>query len=138
MAGPLLLSVQAETRVKRRDLPIAVQQAADQVSQGAQIVGFSKEVENGQTLYEVELKVNGFTRDVTLDAQGQTVSVEQEVTLASLPTAVQEGLKKAAGKGRITRVESVTKGNTVQYEAGVKGGPKKEVLVDANGALVSH
>jgi hypothetical protein len=130
-AGTLLIA--AEKKVKKSDLPAPVQQAAEKASQGAQVVGYSKEVENGQTLYEMESKVNGRTKDISFDEKGNIVAVEEEVAMDSLPDAVQEGLRKAAGKGQITKVESVTKGHVVTYEAQVKGGAKKEVVVDGKG-----
>jgi uncharacterized membrane protein YkoI len=125
-----------ETKLKKTQLPAAVQKAADELAKDSQIVGYAKETENGKTFYEVETKKGSLTKDVQFDEQGNTVSVEQEVALTSLPPAVQEGLKKAAGKGKITKVETITKGSTVTYEAAVKGGPKKEILVDGNGAPV--
>ena len=134
LAGASLIA--GEKRIQQKDLPPAVQKAAQEASKGAQVAGYSKETEKGKTFYEMELKVNGRTRDVSFDEQGNTVSVEQQVALSDVPPAVQEGLKKAAGKGRITLVETVTKGSVVTYEAAVKGGPSKEVTVDANGKPV--
>jgi hypothetical protein len=53
-----------EKKIKRADLPPAVEKTVAAVSQGATIKGFSQEVENGQTLYEVEMTVNGRGKDV--------------------------------------------------------------------------
>src|SRR4051794_32959468 len=99
-----------DVKIKHSDLPMQVQQALGQVSQGATIVGYGKEVENGKTLYEIEMKTEKVTKDVTMDATGKVIGVEQEVALASLPAAVKDGLTKAAGSAKITKVESVTEG----------------------------
>jgi hypothetical protein len=128
----------AETKLRRDQLPEPVQKAADELGKTSRLIGYSKEVENGQTLYEVETRANGLTRDVTFDERGTLVLVEQEVKLDSLPPAVQDGLRKGAGKGKITKVETLTKGSTVTYEAAVKGGPTKEVVVDGNGSPVKE
>jgi uncharacterized membrane protein YkoI len=48
-------------------------------AKGAQVLGFSKETEKGQTTYEVETKMNGKSRDLTFDAAGTLMEVEQEV-----------------------------------------------------------
>jgi uncharacterized membrane protein YkoI len=128
----------ADTKLKKSQLPAAVQKAADEATKGSQVLGYAKEVEGGKTFYEVETKVNGKTRDMTFDEQGNTIAVEEEVAITSLPSTVQDGLRKAAGKGHITKVESITKGSIVTYEAAVKGGSKKEIEVDNKGVLVSQ
>jgi uncharacterized membrane protein YkoI len=126
-----------DTKIKRSDLPAPVQQAIGQISQGAKIVGYAKEVENGKTFYEIEMKTRNLTKDVTLDDAGKTVAVEQEVTFASLPPAVKDGITKAAGTAKIVKVESITKGSTMTYEAALKGGKVKEIVVDKDGKLIS-
>ncbi len=124
-----------ERKVTRRDLPAAVAKTVDAQSHGATIRGYSEEKENGQTLYEVELRVNGHTRDVLIDANGAVVEVEEEVDLAALPAAVRDALNAGAGSGKIGVVESVTKGGQiVAYEAHVTtNGKKSEVKVAPDG-----
>ena len=51
-----------EKKIKRSDLPAAVEKTVTAEGQGATIRGFSKERENGQTFYEAELIVNGHTK----------------------------------------------------------------------------
>jgi len=46
-----------EKKIKRSDLPPAVEKAVEAQTQGVTIRGFSKEKENGQTFYEAELKL---------------------------------------------------------------------------------
>src|SRR5258705_2521929 len=94
----------ADTKLKKGQLPAAVQKAADEATKGSQVLGYAKEVEGGKTFYEVETKVNGKTRDMTFDEQGNAIAVEEEVAIGSLPASVQDGLRKAAGKGQITKV----------------------------------
>src|SRR2546429_2986979 len=43
-----------EKKIKRSDLPPAVEKTAAEVSKGATIKGFSKETENGKTTYRSE------------------------------------------------------------------------------------
>ena len=48
-----------------KDLPQAVQKAAQQEqANGTTLKGFAKEVEDGETFYEVETAVKGHTRDL--------------------------------------------------------------------------
>jgi len=127
----------ADTPVKMADLPAAVQKTVKEQSQGATIRGLSKEVEKGKTTYEAELRVNGHNKDITIDETGTVIEVEEEVPIASVPAAAKEAIEKAAGKGKVLKVETVTHGNTlVAYEAVVQktpGGKKSEVRVDPQG-----
>ena len=130
--------VAQEKRVKMKDLPEAVQKTVNEQSKGATIKGLSKEVEKGQTLYELELSVNGHSKDITMDATGNVVEVEEQVQIASLPEVVQTAIKQNAGTAQIQMVESVIKGGTLQYyEAHIKKGLKKsEFKIGTDGKLV--
>jgi uncharacterized membrane protein YkoI len=139
----LLLSatiVGQEKKINRSELPPAVEKTVAAQTKGATIRGFSKETENGQVRYEAELMVNGHSRDIEMDASGAIVEVEEEVTMDSLPTAVKDGLQAKAGKGKLIKVESITKHEQlVAYEAKVvTGGKKSEIQVDPNGKPLDH
>jgi hypothetical protein len=127
-----------EKKVKMRDLPAAVQKTVREQSQGAVIRGLAQETENGETNYEVELKINGHNKDVLISPNGEVVEVEEQVALESLPAAVKTAIVKAAGTGRIVLIESITKGNAViAYEAHVrKGGKSHEIKVGPEGQLL--
>jgi hypothetical protein len=132
--------VAQERKIKREQLPAPVEKTVARESQGATINGFATEIENGKRLYEVELTVDGHSKDISMDKNGNIVEVEAEVTMDSLPTAVQEGLRKAAGSGTIGKIESLTKnGKLVAYEAHVKTGTKRsEIQVGPNGEKPAH
>src|SRR5581483_11000069 len=72
-----------EKKIKKSDLPAAVQKTADEQSKGATVKGYNSEVEDGKTIYEVELTVNGHSRDVSISPAGEVVELEEEVTLDS-------------------------------------------------------
>ena len=129
-----------EKKIQRADLPPAVEKTVAAVSQGATIKGFSREVENGQTLYEAEMTVNGRSKDVNIDSSGAVVEVEEQVAMDSLPAAVKEGLQAKAGEGKIIKVESITKHDRlVAYEAQVRTqGKKSEVQVGPDGKPLDH
>ena len=128
----------SERKVKMKDLPKAVQKTVQEQSKGATISGLSKEVEHGKTYYEVELKVNGQGKDMLIDPMGAIVEVEDEVTMASLPPAVKTAIEAKAGKGKIVKVESITKNNAlVAYEAQVNtAGRKSEIKVGPDGKAI--
>jgi uncharacterized membrane protein YkoI len=129
-----------EKKLQRSELPALVQKTVDEQSQGVTIKGFSTEVEEGKKIYEVQLTVNGHGKDISMDQQGHVLEIEEETPLESLPPAVRDGLTKAAGKGKIWKVESLTKnGKLVAYEAAVKTGTKtSEVQVGPDGKKLAH
>ena len=129
-----------EKKIQRSDLPPAVEKTVVEQSKGATIKGFSKEEENGQTFYEAELKVNGHSKDVLMDANGSVVEVEEWISIESLPPAVRTGLQAKAGDGKIVGVETLTKkGQLVAYEAKVMSkGKKSEIQVGPDGRPLDH
>jgi uncharacterized membrane protein YkoI len=126
----------ADTAVPFSKLPAAVQQAAKTQLQGAQIVGASTEKENGQTTYEVETKLDGKSRDMSFDRAGKLLEVEQQVDMDNIPAAAKAAIQKRVAGGTIRKVESVTAGNSVSYEATVttKSGRHTEIAVNADGS----
>jgi uncharacterized membrane protein YkoI len=143
VAGGLLLAGAAsaqEKKIKRSDLPAAVEKTVATQSEGATILGFSTEKEKGQTLYEVELTVNGHSKDILVAADGSIVEVEEQVAPDSLSAEVKAGLQARAGKGKIVKIESLTKkGKLVAYEAQVEtNGKKSEVQVGPDGKPLDH
>jgi len=127
-------------KIKRSDLPAAVEKTVAAQSKGATIRGFSEEKEQGKTTYEVQMTMNGHSKDLEIDESGVVIEVEEQVTLEALPTEVRTGLQARAGKGRITKVESITKKDRlVAYEAQVEtDGKKSEVQVGADGKPLDH
>jgi hypothetical protein len=142
-AGGLLLAGGAsaqEKKIKRSDLPPAVEKTVAAQSAGATIRGFSTEKEKGQILYEVEMTVNGHTKDISMAADGSIVEIEEQVALDSLSPEIKAGLQAKAGKGKILKVESLTKKDKlVAYEAQVEtNGKKSEVQVGPDGKPLDH
>jgi uncharacterized membrane protein YkoI len=125
-----------ETRVQMKDLPPPVQKTVQEQIKTAKLRGLSREVERGKTYYEAETTLNGKSRDILMDATGAIVEVEEATALENIPEAAQKALRTNAGSGKILRVESVTKGSTVSYEAVIeKNGKRSEVAVNADGSV---
>ncbi len=129
-----------EKKIKRSELPPAVEKTVAAESTGATIKGFSTEKEKGETFYEAEMTVNGHSKDVLIAADGTVVEVEEQVVLDSLSADVKAGLQTKVGKGKILKVESLTKkGKLVAYEAKVDtNGKKSEVQVGPDGKPLDH
>jgi hypothetical protein len=128
-----------EKKIKHSDLPAAVKKTVAVQISGARIRGFSEEKENGQTFYEAQLVVNGHSKDILMDADGTIVEVEEQVAVGSLP-AVKDALKAKVGKGKLVKIESLTKhGKLVAYEAQVvTDGKRSEAQVGPNGEPLDH
>ena len=140
-AGVLFTVAPAQERkITRAQLPPEVEKTVARESAGATIKGFASEIEHGQKFYEASLVIDGHTKDILIDRQGNIVEVEEQVIMDSLPAAVQNSLKKRAGSGAITVIESLTKnGQLVAYEAQVKHGKKRsEIQVGPNGETLKH
>lgn len=130
----LLMADSGEKKVQFKDLPAAVQTAAKEQSRGAKVRGYSKDIENGKTEYEMELVSEGKTKDISMDENGSVLDVEQQVNFASLPSEVKDGLQKQAGEGKIIKVEAVTQGSKHSYEAAIsRNGKRSEVAVTSDG-----
>lgn len=134
------LSQAQEKRVSRSQLPAAVEKTVAVQSRNATVRGFSEEKEDGQTFYEAELLVDGHTKDVLMDRDGAIVEIEEQVPIESLPLDVRQGLQAKARKGRLLKVEKLTKkDHLVAYEAKVlTNGKKSEVQVGPDGKLLDH
>jgi uncharacterized membrane protein YkoI len=140
VAASLLSQEQTGKKIAASALPPAVRKAAAAQSKGATVLGYSKETAKGRTYYELEMKRNGLSENILMDSTGAVTEIEKEVPTDSLASAVREGLQKAAGEGKIVKVESLTKhGTLVAYEAQVRKGSKtSEVQVGPDGGTLAH
>ena len=125
-----------EKRVGYGDLPPAVQETTQRESQGRMVKGYSKEVEDGRTAYEVEMVADGKSRDILIDSSGRVIEVEQQVSLDAIPAPAMAAIKKGAGGGSILKVEEVKSDSETAYEAQILSNRKhRELRVHADGSL---
>jgi hypothetical protein len=129
-----------EKKISRSQVPAVVQNAAKQQSKGATIRGYSQDTEGGQLEYEVEMTLDGHSKDVSFGPDGRLLEIEEQVETSALPSNVQSGLKAKAGQGKITKIESITKhGTIVAYEAQVRTmGRHSEIQVGPDGKPLDH
>jgi hypothetical protein len=128
----------AESHVSCNTLPAAVLQHAKLEAGDATIRGCVKDKENGKLTYEVETLKDGKSKDITLDASGAVLEVEQEVAGSSLPAAVSDAIAKVANGNKVGKVESVTReGAIASYETTITSkGQRREVAFNPQGAPV--
>jgi uncharacterized membrane protein YkoI len=135
-AAPAAWAEEAEIAVK--ELPKAVVEAVKAKFPGATIKEAEKEVEDGQTIYEVELSDKGAKVEVELKADGTIVEIETPVSLESLPKTVTAALEAKYPKAALKKAEKVTKGEATEYEVKLVTAEKKamEVTLDAQGKIL--
>src|SRR5207244_5560798 len=102
----------ADQKIQMNDLPSVVRDAVERETKGATVKGLAKEVEHGKTFYEAETEINGHARDLLFDGTGHLIEVEEQIEIDSAPAAVTTAL---AARGKILRLEAVTKGTRVTY-----------------------
>ncbi len=132
--GLSALALAQEQRITRKDLPAAVLTAFAKAYPKATIKGYSKEMDEGQTVYEIESVEGKTTRDVIYSADGKLISVEESVSTSELPPEVKAALDKRFPGGKILRAEKVTKGTVVGYEFQVQHkGKTTQIVFDPKG-----
>ncbi len=123
-----------EEKIPVEKLPAAVTKAVKKKFPKARIQAASREVEDGATTYEVELKVEGRSVDLALNADGKILEIEKEIPVNELPKAVTKRLAARYPGATIVKVEEITKGEDgpVHYEVAIKA----EVVFTAKGKIV--
>ncbi|MCS7081299.1 MAG: hypothetical protein NZ585_14790 [Chloracidobacterium sp.] len=118
-------------------MPAPVRKTVEEQARGGRIRGVGAEVEDGTTVYEAELVVNGRKRDVRIDEAGTVLEIEEELPVGELPEKVKAAATQA---GRILKAESVTKdGKIVCYEIDVKArGKKSELKLSPEGERIER
>ena len=127
----------AEHSVPCNTLPEAVQQHSKSLLEpGTTVKGCVKDVSDGKTTYEMELRTPKGSKDVTFNPQGDLLEIEQQVDPATLPPPVAAAFAKAATGGKLGKVESLTRqGKLISYESRIeRGGKHREVAFSPDGA----
>jgi hypothetical protein len=126
----------AEHSVPCNTLPDAVQQRSKSLLEpGTTVHGCVKDVSGGKTTYEMELITPQGSKDVTFSPAGDILEIEQQVDPATLPPPVAAAFAKAAGGGKLGKVESLTRhGQLIAYESTVvKGSRHRELAFRPDG-----
>jgi uncharacterized membrane protein YkoI len=92
-----------ERKIKRSDLPATVERTVVEQSKGATIRGFNEEKENGQTTYEVEMLVDGHSKDLQVDANGVVIEVKEQASMDALSAEIKAGCKLKRAKAELPK-----------------------------------
>jgi len=146
-----------EVKMKLAACPAAVQKTLKREAGGAKISEVDKELEDGKTIYEVDVKIDGKNYEVTVAEDGTLLEKvldedgkeeqedraaeqveEEKIKLSDCPVAVQKTLKREATGEAIETVDKETDDGKTVYEVDVKiGGRNYEIKVAPDGTLIS-
>ena len=102
-----------------------------------QIGEVSREVEEGETVFEVDIAHGADTRTYTLDAEGVQLNVE--LFSSEVPAPVMAAIKTESGGGRVEFISrSVEEGHAVYDVQITKGGKKAMMIFAAAGTLIGR
>jgi uncharacterized membrane protein YkoI len=139
--------------LKLAECPAAVQKTLKREANGAKIDEVEKEAEDGKTIYEADVTIDGKKYDITVaedgtllekaleedeDADDGKKGEEVEVKRSDCPVAVQKTLKREANGASIDAVGKETKDGKIIFEVDVKiDGKNYEIRVAEDGILIS-
>lgn len=131
-----LLCFGGEKKIPKSKLPPAVLQTFQQHFPTAVIKNQTVETTDGKSIYEIESVDSSRSRDVTFQADGTIVEVEQSLSENELPASVRDSLRAKYPNGAIQKVESSARGSHVEYEIALKNGSKRfTVIVNSAGKI---
>ncbi len=125
-----------EKKIPKSKLPAAVLQTFQQHFPTAVIKNQTVETTDGKSIYEIESIDSSRSRDVTFQADGTIVEVEQSLSENEIPQQVRDSLHAKYPNGTVQRVESSARGSHVEYEIALKNGSKRfTVIVNSAGKI---
>ncbi len=123
-----------EARLAKKDLPAPVIAAFTKSYPKAVIKEVGSEMDDSTKVFEIESVDSGVKRTLTYSPDGGILEIEEVTVLANLPAAVRSAITKDYAKGKIERVEKVTKGDSTTFEILVSlDKVRTEVVFDSEG-----
>lgn len=126
-AGTAIAQEENETQIEKKEVPAAVLAAFAKAFPKATVKGYTREVEDGQTKYEVECVEGKTHRDVTFTPDGTLLLVEESIEMKDVPEVVRQALAKKYPNAKIELAEKLMDGKTVEFEFHWTGADGKEV-----------
>ena len=132
MVAVMTASLTFAQKIQERDVPNLVMAAFQQEYPKAKETKWEMESPN----YEAEFEMEEVEYSVLIDASGNLLDTEAEISIDALPSNVKEYVSKNYSGLKIKEAGRITDANgTVSYEAEVKG---KDLLFDSNGKFVKE
>ncbi len=133
----LIANADEDESIAFSKLPAAVQKAAREAFPGAKIGKCEKEREHGRVQYEVKLTVGGREVEVEMDAHGNVLEQEEQLSVAQMPYGIVSRIKGLVPGGQIKEACKKVKGGQALYEVDVATRQAKlELTFDHSGKLL--
>lgn len=127
------------------ELPPPVRAAMDHRFPDALLTAAERETENGNVVYDIELKHQGRKYEMDVKEDGTILEIEKEIKPADIPPAVSKVVEEKYPKSAVKEVMEVNlvSGTTEKpdhYEVTLTpdGGKEKEVVVALDGSSVKE
>lgn len=122
-----LVAGAAEKHIKKSEVPAAVLQSASAKYPKLEMTQFALEIENGKTVYEVQMQSGSTRTELSFTSDGRIISEEQTISMKDVPEVVRKAFALTKyGKAKVRRVEKV-------METDKSDAPKYELLVEQSG-----
>lgn len=105
-----------EEEVEIKDLPSAVAAALKARFPKAELEEAAKEVEDGKTIYEVEIEDDDATRTVSVSSAGKILEIETELDGDEIPAFILQAVEARYPKAEIEKAEQAEVDGHFTYE----------------------
>jgi len=126
-----------DKKVPLDKVPKAVMAAIKARFPGPDVTSVEKETENGQVVYDIELKHKGRKYEMDIKEDGTIIEIEKEVAAKDVPTAVANAVAAKYPKATIEEVMEVNKVKGKEetpdhYEVSLVTADKKKLEVEVS------
>lgn len=127
---PVLLLVPAAAAQGQRGdtLPSVVGTAFHQAYPSARILHVSRELQEGQVVYEIESQDGSMRRDLLYGVDAQTLEIEEILPADSVPAVVRAAVQRDLAGAAILGGERIMRGAVTVYEVQIRKGGRTEIL----------
>jgi uncharacterized membrane protein YkoI len=145
LTASLARAADEDKKISRDSVPKKVMDPVNHRFPGAEVTGVEKETENGNVVYDFELKHKGRKYEMDVKEDGTVMEIEKEVKGKEVPAAVTTAVQAKYPKAKIKEVMEVdtVNGNREKpdhYEVSLATADKKEkeVTVSLDGTDVKE
>ncbi len=138
-----VLAADKPEKIAPDKLPQKVKDAIKARFPKGEITSAEKEIEDGNVVFDIELKSEGKKYEMDIKEDGTIIEIEKEVATKDLPEAVTKALEAKYPKSTIKEAMEVnkvegTKETPIHYEINIETAEKKklEVIVSLDGKSV--